>query len=264
MSEETVPTDTKRAQCLALLRDVTDQRDKLLAEYEAMALPVDESVREIDEDILQARQHAKKAEEGRSATRRQGQSAPMNWRDSSTRNAARAPASRTNSRAFPRRRNNVSRRRSAPWPERPTEENPPAMLWRAITLIACKRRRLDARENPAGQRLCCHGSTARSNMTTKAGRLAWKCANAFIEWATPARHRAMETAEKRSREAREQGVRAAAPSFSPKREKEDAVTRASGRPRRDKTARSWPRRLRAPPTPAASRARAGSARRRRK
>ena len=64
MSDEKVPNadDIKRESLRALLRDVTEQRDKLLAEYEAMALQVDESVREIDEDILQIRQYADKAE----------------------------------------------------------------------------------------------------------------------------------------------------------------------------------------------------------
>ena len=64
LSDETVPNadDMRRESLRALLRDVTAQRDKLLAEYEAMALQVDDSVREIDEDILQIRQYADKAE----------------------------------------------------------------------------------------------------------------------------------------------------------------------------------------------------------
>ncbi|MGD9541362.1 hypothetical protein [Methylocystis sp.] len=51
-----------REELLALLRDVTEQRDNLLTKYEAMALQVDESVREIAADVLIAQRSEKKAE----------------------------------------------------------------------------------------------------------------------------------------------------------------------------------------------------------
>jgi hypothetical protein len=51
-----------REELLALLRDVTEQRDKVLSQYEAMALQVDESTREIDDALLDAQHNAKKAE----------------------------------------------------------------------------------------------------------------------------------------------------------------------------------------------------------
>jgi len=62
-----VPTDItheklSREELLALLRDVTQQRDNLLSQYEAMAVQVDESVREIAADALDAQQSEKKAE----------------------------------------------------------------------------------------------------------------------------------------------------------------------------------------------------------
>ncbi|MFO1125525.1 MAG: hypothetical protein U1E25_09750 [Methylocystis sp.] len=61
-----VPTDIEREklnreELLALLHDVTEQRDNLLSQYEAMALQVDESVREIAADVLDAQQSEKKA-----------------------------------------------------------------------------------------------------------------------------------------------------------------------------------------------------------
>lgn len=51
-----------REELLALLRNVTEQRDKLLSQYEGMALQVDESSREIAADLLEAQRNAKKAE----------------------------------------------------------------------------------------------------------------------------------------------------------------------------------------------------------
>jgi hypothetical protein len=48
---------------LALLRDVIEQRDKVLAQYEAMALQVDESTGEIGEARVEAQVNAEKADE---------------------------------------------------------------------------------------------------------------------------------------------------------------------------------------------------------
>jgi hypothetical protein len=53
----------EREELLALLRDVTEQRDKVLSQYEAMALQVDESTREIDDALLDAQHNAKKADD---------------------------------------------------------------------------------------------------------------------------------------------------------------------------------------------------------
>ncbi|MBM3550440.1 MAG: hypothetical protein FJX45_01490 [Alphaproteobacteria bacterium] len=64
---QAVPTDIEhdklsREELIALLHGVTEQRDNLLAQYESMALQVDESVREIAADELDAQQSEKKAE----------------------------------------------------------------------------------------------------------------------------------------------------------------------------------------------------------
>lgn len=69
MSDELIPqaaSDVERQKLdrqalLVLLNDVTEQRDKILSQYEAMALQVDESTREIDDALLDAERNAKKA-----------------------------------------------------------------------------------------------------------------------------------------------------------------------------------------------------------
>mgnify|MGYP000866041228 CR=1 FL=1 len=66
-STQQVPTDIaheqlSRDELVALLRDVTQQRDNLLSQYEAMALQVDESVRDIATEELDVQQSEKKAE----------------------------------------------------------------------------------------------------------------------------------------------------------------------------------------------------------
>lgn len=69
MSDDLVPKSTavnyeklEREELLALLRDVTEQRDRMLSQYEAMAFQVDESTREIDDALLDAQHNAKRAE----------------------------------------------------------------------------------------------------------------------------------------------------------------------------------------------------------
>ncbi len=176
LSDEIVPkadtADMKRNALRALLRDVTAQRDKLLAEYEAMALQVDESTREIDYDILQAQQYAEKAEAGE--------------------HRAAEETARANELA---RQLDEERRKSANIAEEfarfryasvehASLENPRAMLWRAISLIACECVAwMRAKIPPDGPLLPWFDRAI--EIATKAGRLAWKWANAFIEWATP-------------------------------------------------------------------------------
>lgn len=50
-----------REELLALLRDVTEQRDKVLLQFEAMALQTDESAQEVAEAQLEERYDAKRA-----------------------------------------------------------------------------------------------------------------------------------------------------------------------------------------------------------
>ena len=185
MSDENVPNadDVKRESLRALLRDVTAQRDKLLAEYEAMALQVDESTREIDEDILQIRQCADKAEASERRAEKETARADDLARqlDEERRNGATVTAE------FARFRREAEQRQAAA--ERalalqPSEASPVAMLWRAITLIACDAVAWTRAKIPPDSPLLPWFDRA-IEYATKAGRLAWKCARAFIEWATP-------------------------------------------------------------------------------
>ena len=69
MSDDSLPKaadDAKRRErydLLARLRDVTRQRDELLSQYEAMAFQVDESTKDVDGALLEARANAKRAQE---------------------------------------------------------------------------------------------------------------------------------------------------------------------------------------------------------
>ena len=185
MSDENVPNadDVKRESLRALLRDVTAQRDKLLAEYEAMALQVDESAREIDEDILQIRQYSGKAEASERRAEKETARADDLARqlDEERRDGATVTAE------FARFRREAEQRQAAA--ERalalqPSEASPLAMLWRAITLIACDVVAWTRAKIPPDSPLLPWFDRA-IEYATKAGRLAWKCARAFIEWATP-------------------------------------------------------------------------------
>ena len=185
MSDENVPNadDVKRKSLRALLRDVTAQRDKLLAEYEAMALQVDESAREIDEDILQIRQCADKAEA--SERRAEKETARADGLARQLDEERRDSATVTNE--FARFRREAEQRQAAA--ERalalqPSETSPVAMLWRAITLIACDAVAWTRAKIPPDSPLLPWFDRA-IEYATKAGRLAWKCACAVIEWATP-------------------------------------------------------------------------------
>jgi hypothetical protein len=53
----------KLEELLARLRDVTRQRDELLSQYESMAFQVDESTKDVDGALLEARTNAKRAQE---------------------------------------------------------------------------------------------------------------------------------------------------------------------------------------------------------
>jgi hypothetical protein len=187
LSDENVPNaetaDTKRESLRALLRDVTEQRDKLLAEYEAMALQVDESVREIDEDLFQMRQYARKAEasEQRAAEETERANELARQLGEERRKSASVAEEFARFRQAAEQRLATAERALA---ERPTEENPRAMLWRAITLIACDAVAWTRAKIPPDSPLLPWFDRA-IEFATKAGRLAGKCANAFIEWATP-------------------------------------------------------------------------------
>jgi hypothetical protein len=187
LSDENVPNadpaDAKRAQCLVLLRDVTAQRDKLLAQYEAMALQVDESVREIDEDIFQLRHYAKQAEasERHAADETARANDLARKLDEERRRSAGIADEFAHFRLAAEQRYAAAERALA---EHPSEANPRAMLSRAITLIACDAVAWTRAKIPPDSPLLPWFDRA-IDVATKAGRLAWKYACAFIEWATP-------------------------------------------------------------------------------
>ena len=185
MSDETVPNaDMKRAQCLALLRDVTAQRDKLLAEYEAMAFQVDESVREIDEDIFELRHYAKQAEasERHAAAETARADELARQLNDERRKSAGIADEFAGFRLAAEQRYAAAERALALQP--PPDETPAAMLWRAITLIACDAVAWTRAKIPPDSPLLPWFDRA-IEYATKAGRLAWKYACALIEWATP-------------------------------------------------------------------------------
>jgi hypothetical protein len=174
---------TKRESLRALLLEVTAQRDKLVAEYEAMALQVDESVREIDEDILQMRQYAKKAE----ASERHAAEATAHANElarqfeEERRKSAGVADEFARFRLTAEQRIAVAERAVA---EHPSEEHPLAMLCRATTLLACDAVAWTRAKIPPDSSLLPWFDRA-VEYAAKAGRLAWKCARAFVEWATP-------------------------------------------------------------------------------
>ena len=213
MSDETVPNanDMKRKSLRALLRDVTEQRDKLLAEYEAMALQVDESVREIDEDILQIRQYADKSEsnERRAAEETARANDLARQLDEERRKSAGIADEFASFRRAAEQRQAAAERALA---LQPSEKSPAAMLWRAITLIACDCRRLDTDENPAGQPAAAL-VRPRGRIRDKGGPPRLEMRLRLHRMGDPARHRAMEMGEKRGHEAREQEISGAGRPF---------------------------------------------------
>jgi hypothetical protein len=174
---------TRREELRALLKDVTAQRDKLLSEYESMAHQVDESTREINDDILQARESARKAEASEQrATREAARAAEEAERakelarqlEEERRKSAEAAAE------FGRFRQATEQRLA----EHVSEENPRAMLWRAISLLTRDAVAWTRAKIPPGSALLPWFDRA-IDWATKAGCLAWKWANLFVEWATP-------------------------------------------------------------------------------
>ena len=187
MSDENVSNakndEMKRETLRALLRDVTAQRDKLLAEYEAMALQVDESVREIDEDILQIRQFADKAEasERRAAEETERANDLARQLDEERRKSAGIADEFARFRLAAEQRYAVAERALA---LQPSDASPLVMLWRAITLIACDIVAWTRAKIPPDSPWLPRFDRA-VEFAAKAGRFAWKCTRAFIEWATP-------------------------------------------------------------------------------
>jgi hypothetical protein len=160
----------------ALLRDVTDQRDKLLSQYEAMALQVDESTREIDDDILEVQECAKKGEASEHrATQEAARAKELAGQlDEERRKSADVVEE------FARFR--VATEQALA--EHVSEKNPRAMLWRAISLLTRDFVAWTRAKIPPDSPMLPWFDRAIESATT-AGRLAWKWAKVFVEWATP-------------------------------------------------------------------------------
>jgi len=160
----------------ALLRDVTDQRDKLLSQYEAMALQVDESTREIDDDILEVQECAKKAEASEHrATQEAARARELAGQlDEERRKSADV------AQEFARFR--VATEQTLA--EHVSEKNPRAMLWRAISLLTRDFVAWTRAKIPPDSAILPWFDRA-IELATKAGCLAWKWAKVFVEWATP-------------------------------------------------------------------------------
>jgi hypothetical protein len=171
-----VPTDIEhekldREELLALLRDVTEQRDNLLTKYEAMALQVDESVREIATDVLIAQRSEKKAEASERHAEEEATHAMELSRQLDEERRKRAEVAAE----FARFRDAVAR---AP------VEDPWGVLWRAASQIgndwvAWARAKIppDSWFLPWFDRAV--------ELVKTVSRLAFKSAKALFEWARP-------------------------------------------------------------------------------
>lgn len=165
------PEKLGREELLALLRDVTEQRDKLLSQYEAMAFQVDESTREIAADLLEAQRNAKKAEASEHHADQEAAHADELSRrlDDERRKRAETAAE------FSRFRDAAAH---AP------VEDPWGVLWRAISQIVNDWVAWARAKIPPDSALLPWFDRA-VELAKTAVRLAWKWGKAFFEWAKP-------------------------------------------------------------------------------
>jgi len=161
----------KREEILALLRDVTEQRDKVLSQYEAMALQLDESTREIDDALLNAQQNAKRAEDSEHRAEREAARTKELSRDLDEERRKRAEIAAE----LARPRNST---------EHAPVEDPWGALWRAVSQIVSEwivwlRGKIpqDSSLLPWFDRLM--------ELAKTTGRFALKLGSAFYEWAKP-------------------------------------------------------------------------------
>lgn len=160
-----------REELLALLRDVTAQRDNLLSQYEAMAFQVDESVREIAADVLDAQENAKRAE---TFEHRAAEEATQIAELSRQLNEERRRRAETSA-EFARFREAV---------ERAPVDDPWGVLWRAASQILTDWVAWARAKIPPDSPLLPWFDRA-VELVKAAGRLAWRCSKAFFEWAKP-------------------------------------------------------------------------------
>jgi len=171
-----VPTPSEheklgREQLLALLRDVTEQRDNLLSQYEAMAFQVDESVREIAADVLDAQENARKAEACEHRAEQEATHITELSRQLDEERRKRAEISAE----FARFRDAV---------ERAPVEDPWSVLWRAVSQIVSDWVAWARAKIPPDSRFLPWFDQA-VELAIAAGRLAWRLSKAVFEWAKP-------------------------------------------------------------------------------
>jgi hypothetical protein len=161
----------KREELVALLHDVTEQRDEVLSRYEAMAFQVDESTREIDDAMLDAQHNAQKAEDGEHRAERESARANELSRQLDEERRKRAEIAAE----FARFRDATKR---AP------VEDPWGALWRAVSQIVSDWVAWARAKIPPGSPLLPWFDRAVEFAKT-AGRLALKWGKSFFEWAKP-------------------------------------------------------------------------------
>ncbi len=160
-----------RDELLALLRDVIEQRDKVLSQCEAVALQVDESVRDIDYCLLDVQRNAKKAEEREHRAEQEAEHANELSRQLDEERSKRIEIAAE----FARFRDAV---------ERAPVEDPWGVLWRAVSQITGDWVPWLRAKIPRGSPLLPWFDRA-VELAKAVGRLAWKWGKAFFEWVKP-------------------------------------------------------------------------------
>ena len=166
----------EREDLLARLRDVTAHRDELLSQYEAMAFQVDESTKEVDGALLEARANAKRAQDCEVLERQEAvQIGELTRQLNEERSKSGEIAA-----DFARYRESVEHKLA----EHARREDPWSLLAFAISQILCQWVAwLRAKIPPESSFLPWFDRTV--DFIEAAGRLAWKWGVALFEWAMP-------------------------------------------------------------------------------
>ena len=156
---------------VSLLRSVIEQRDDVLSKYEAMAIQVDESTREIDDAQLEARRNAQRAEGGvRHAQEEEAHAATLQRQLDEERRAKAALAQE-----FARYRDSVTR---------PPVDEPWNQLWRAVSQIASDAVAWARAKIPPDSQFLPWFDKA-VDFAKATGRLAREWSLALYDWARP-------------------------------------------------------------------------------
>jgi hypothetical protein len=166
----------EREDLLARLRDVTAHRDELLSQYEAMAFQVDESTKEVDGALLEARANAKRAQDCEVLERQEAvQIGELTRQLKEERSKSDEIAT-----DFARYRDSVEHKLA----EHARREDPWSLLAFAISQILCQGVAwLRAKIPPESSFLPWFDRTV--DFIEAVGRLAWKWGVALFEWAKP-------------------------------------------------------------------------------